>query len=65
MTLLVLPGEDVIGNGRDAALGRKSETQLEHERGFTGTNRTSDTDGEGAAGEVPMEGEIAILEVSG
>ena len=61
--LSVFAGEDVVGDGAEAQAVAEGEAELEHERGFAAADRTTDTDGEGASGEVAGEGAVAEVEV--
>lgn len=61
----VFAGEDVVGDGGEAEAVAEGEAELEHEGGFAGADGATDADGEGAGGEVAVEGPFAIVEVAG
>ena len=59
----VFAGEDVIRYGRHAESVPESEAELKHEGGLAGADGSADTDGESPLGEVPVEGQFAVVEV--
>ena len=58
-------GENVVRDGGDAEAVAEMAAELEHEGGFAAADGAAHADGEGALGEVAVEREIAIVEVTG